>query len=455
MEAGGVMNTPHDTDRASPGAHDHGSHDDGGHDHRGHGRFPGLGRTEVTRSEELTPVDEQLAYVREHVPDFDPIHLRSEEALGLVLAEDVVGQHPLPAFANSAMDGYAVQAADLAGATQADPVILWVTGEVPAGAAELPRVETGTAAEIMTGAPLPPGADAVVPVETTSRDEDRVRVHVAVDPGRHVRRVGEDVSPGQQLLSAGHRVGPEDIGLLAAVGMPRVSCYPAPRVAVLATGDELVPAHASVGPGQIRDANGPMMAAMVREAGGISHRTEIVADEQEALIGALDSSLSYADVVVATGGASVGAYDLIEEVVGELGQVRASKVAMKPGKPQIFGLVRGVPVFGLPGNPVSAFVSFEVFVRPLLRRMLGRSGPSRPVVTARLAEPAPGAGPRRHYLRVRLSREGGGWTARPIARQGSHVLTSVVRAHGLAEIPEGTDELPAGESVRVNLLVDA
>lgn len=430
-------------------AHDH-HHD---HDH-GHGRFPGLGRTEVTRADELVTIDEHRAVIRRQLPEFEPIELRAEEILGLVLAQDVVGQDPVPAFDNSAMDGYAVQAADVAETTDDDPVRLEVIGEVAAGSGDLPEVEPGTAVRIMTGAPVPPGADAVVPVETTVTAGVMIRVHAPVAEGRHIRRAGEDIAAGDQLLRSGHRLRPADIGLLAAVGLPRVLCYPSPRVAILATGDELVPANRPVGPGQIRDANGPMLGALVREAGGVPHRTEIVPDTREALTDAIDSSIGHADAVVATGGASVGAYDLIEQVLDGFGEVTAAKVAMKPGKPQVFGVVKGVPIFGLPGNPVSAFVSFDVFVRPVLRRMQGRRDLHRPTVTATLTEPAPGAGPRRHLLRVRLARDDdGGWTARPTGAQGSHLLTSVVRADGIAEIPEDSGGLDAGEQVRVRLLV--
>ncbi len=428
---------------------------DHAHDHgHGHGRFPGLGRTEVTRAEELVPVGEHLDHVARRVPSFEPIELRAEETLGLVLAEDVVGEEPVPAFANSAMDGYAVDADDVAGAGPEDTAVLEVVGEVLAGAGELPEVEPGTTVRIMTGAPLPPGADAVVPVETTRRAGVLVHVHAPVAPGRHVRGVGEDISPGEQLLSAGRRIRPADVGLLAAVGRSRVLCYPAPRVGVVTTGDELVPAHRTPGPGQIRDANGPMLAALVRQAGGIPHRTGPVGDDRSALTEALDSAVGHVDLVVATGGASVGTHDLLAESLARLGTVTTAKVAMKPGKPQVFGVVGGVPVFGLPGNPVSALVSFEVFVRPTLRTFQGRRDHHRPAVVARAAEPLPGAGPRRHYLRVRLREEDGGWLASPTGHQGSHVLTSVVRADGLAEIPAGTEEVAAGEAVTVHLLVE-
>lgn len=414
----------------------------------------GHGRAEVTVADELISVEAHLEHILSSVQPVEPIDLRPAEALGLVLAEEIQSDEPVPAFANSAMDGYAVVAEDVAAARQEEPVRLDVTGEVAAGAGELPRVEPGTAVVIMTGAPLPPGATAVVPVEqTTSDDAGTVAVHVAPDKGANIRAVGEDVQPGQVLLPAGHRLRPGDVGLLAAVGVVSVSCIPSPRVAILATGDELVAADQPLQRGNIRDANGPMLSAMVREVGGIPHRTEIVGDDRRALHGELDASLAHADLVIVSGGASVGVYDLVGEVLADLGSARAVKVAMKPGKPQVFGQVDGVPVFGLPGNPVSSFVSFEVFVRPALRALQGRTGEDRAIVYARVAEPIPGAGIRRHFARVKVGREEGRWVARPTGSQGSHLLTSVVQADGLAEIPPGTDELAAGEDVRVRLLV--
>lgn len=418
------------------------------------GAFPGQGRAEVTDASELLAVDTYLEHILQRMPSLEPIELRVTDALGLVLAEQVSAREPIPAFANSAMDGYALVAGDVADARHDAPVSLRLAGEVAAGAAELPTVEAGVAVRIMTGAPLPPGADAVVPVELTREDAGEVAVHRRVDAGAHVRRIGEDVQAGQRLLASGHRLRPADVGLLAAVGVPRVRCLPAPRVVIVSTGDELVSPDQVPGPGQIRDANGPMLAALARQAGALPFQAGIVPDDRKALLYAFDSNLGHADMIVATGGVSAGVYDLVKDVLESLGDVGAFKVAMKPGMPQVFGKIAGVPVFGLPGNPVSSFVSFEVFVRPAIRALQGRRDRTRPLVTATFTEAVSTPAHKRTYLRVKLRREGREWFATPTGSQGSHVLTSVVQADGLAEIPEEVTTVRVGDPARVHLLVE-
>lgn len=420
-------------------------------------QFRGLGRSEITAPEELTPVEQHLDAILASVEPLDPIELKISDALGLVLAEDVNSGEPVPAFANSAMDGYAVIAEDVAGASEEHPVHLEVAGEVAAGTRSLPSVEAGVAVRIMTGAPVPPGADAVVPVEVTSdRDDGGIAVHRPSAAGEFVRTVGEDIRAGQGLLRAGHRLRAQDIGLFASVGQSRVRCHPAPRVVVMSTGDELVPFERRPGAGLIRDVNGPMLAAQVREAGALPFSAGIVRDERKALMHAVDTNLGHADVMVVTGGASAGAYDLVRDAIGALGEVRSLKIAMKPGMPQIFGQIRGVPVFGLPGNPVSAYVSFEVFVRPVLRVLQGRHDLHRPAVQAVLDEEVETPPGKRTFLRVRLARRRDGrLVATPTGPQGSHVLTSVVQADGLAEIPESTMTASRGHLVSVRLLVES
>ncbi len=416
--------------------------------------FQGLGRQEVVTAAELTPVDDYLAFVLQRIQRPRPIRLRSADALGLVLAQDVVATEPLPAFANAAMDGYALVAQDTAGATVEAPRPIRVVGEVAAGAAELPVVQPGQAVRIMTGAPLPPGADAVVPVEQTSGSGDVVHVHVELQRGRHIRRVGEDVQPGQRLLAAGRRIGAADIALMAASGHANVEVYPAPRVVVVSTGDELVPADRQPAAGQIRDSNGPMLAALVRQAGGVPFVTGGIPDTRRDLLDAFDANLGHADLFVSAGGVSAGKHDHLRDVVAALGEVHAFKVAMKPGMPQVFGLVRDVPVLALPGNPVSAFVSFEVFVRPAIRQLQGRRDRGRPVVRAVLTEPVRAPRHKRAYVRVSLQREDRQWHATPVAGQGSHQLAGLVRADGLAEVPAHVTQLEAGDRVAVHLLVD-
>jgi molybdopterin molybdotransferase len=325
---------------------------------------------------------------------------------------------------------------------------------VAAGVSPVDEVVPGTAVRIMTGAPMPAGADAVVPVELTRGSESEVTFRAPARPGAHVRHPGEDLTVGQSLVAAGHRLTPADVGLLASAGVALVRCFAAPRVVIVSSGDELVPSDTTPGPGQIRDANGPMLAAMVRAADAVPFSVGIVPDDHRALRNALDTNLGHADLILCSGGASAGTRDLLPEVIGELGEVASVKVAMRPGMPQIRGRIRGVPVIGLPGNPVSAFVSFEVFVRPAIRRLQRRRTLERPTVWARITEPLTSPPNKRGYIRVRLSRDAGGWVATPTGPQGSHLVTSIARASGLAIVPEEVVEVPADAEVSVQLLVD-
>ena len=419
--------------------------------HRG---FTGLGRGDIVRPDELVPVTAYREEVLASLPGLEAIEMRSADALGLVLAADVHSEEPVPSFANSAMDGYAVIASDIAGASEEHPAELDVVGEVAAGSADLPEMRPGAAVRIMTGAPIPAGADAVVPVEVTLEERRAVRVFRAGRPGEFVRTVGQDVEPGQRLLPRGHRMRPADVGLLAATGVHRVMVHPAPRVVLLSTGDELVPADRQPGPGMIRDANGPMLAALVRQVGALPYVAGIVRDDHRLLAEAIDTNLGHADAVIVTGGISAGAHDHLHDVLAQLGQVTSYRVAMQPGMPQLFGRVGDVPIFGLPGNPVSTFVSFEVFVRPALRSLQGRRDLDRPVVPATLTGEVTSPEHKRSFLRVRLHRGDAGWEATPTGPQGSHLITSIVRADGLAEIPEDVTSAGPGDRVVVRLLVD-
>lgn len=419
--------------------------------HRG---FTGLGRGDIVLPEELVSVSAYRAAVLASLPGLEAIELRSADALGLVLAAEVRSEEPIPSFANSSMDGYAVVAADVADASEGDPVELDVIGEVAAGSGDLPQVTPGSAVRIMTGAPVPAGADAIVPVEVTREERRTVSVFRAGRAGEFVRTVGQDVEAGQSLLPAGHRIRPADIGLLAATGVHRIRCHPAPRVVLLTTGDELVPADRQPGPGRIRDANGPMLSSLVRQVGALPYVAGIVRDDHRALAEAIDTNLGHADAVIVSGGISAGAHDHLHDVLAQLGSVTSYRVAMQPGMPQLFGRVGDVPIFGLPGNPVSTFVSFEVFVRPALRQMQGRRDLDRPVVQARLTEEVASPPDKRSFIRVRLRRGATGWEATPTGPQGSHLLTSIVRADGLAEVAEDVTTASAGDVVAVRLLVD-
>ena len=417
-------------------------------------RFVGHGQDEVTPADQLIHVEEHLDAILAMLPRPEPIALRTSDALGLVLAETAVCGVTLPASDNSAMDGYALVSDDLTGASRAQPVRLVATGEVTAGAGDVPTVARGTCVRIMTGAPIPPGADAVVPVELTVADGDAVTFHLAARVGDNIRHAGEDLVPGTQLVAAGRRVAPADVALLTAAGVTSVVCIPAPRVVIMSTGDELVPADREPEPGRVRDSNGPMLAAMVRATGGVPFLTGAVPDDRDALREAFESNLGHADLFVCTGGASAGTRDLLADVIAELGEVRSVKVAMRPGMPQIRGRIGVVPVIGLPGNPVSSYVSFEVFVRPAIRALQGRRDVHRPTVVARAVEPLTAPPHKRGYLRVRLARDGAAWTVRPTGAQGSHLITSIAEADGLAIVPETVTEVRVGDEVRVMLLVD-
>jgi molybdopterin molybdotransferase len=418
--------------------------------------FVGRGQDEVTPAGQLTPVDAHLEAILAMLPTPEPIELRTADGLGLILAETATCQVLLPAEDNSAMDGYAVVADDLVAASREQPVRLAVVGEVVAGSDDPPTVARGTCVRIMTGAPIPPGADAVVPVELTVAEDDGATAvfHLVPRDGDNIRRAGEDLVPGRELVAAGRRIAPADVAILSAAGVSRLVCIPAPRVVIMSTGDELVPAEREPGPGHLRDSNGPMLAAMVKATGGVPFVTGAVPDDHAALTEAFESNLGHAELFVCTGGASAGTRDLLADVIGELGEVEAVKVAMRPGMPQIRGRIGSTPVIGLPGNPVSSFVSFEVFVRPAIRALQGRRDVHRPTVVARASEPLHAPAHKRGYLRVRLSREGNGWAVRPTGAQGSHLITSIAQADGLAIVPEAVTEVNVGDEVRVMLLVD-
>ena len=416
--------------------------------------FVGRGRAEVVTDDELVSFDDYRRTVLDTIGPLDHMQVRVGDALGLVLADDVIASEPLPGFANSAMDGYAVQARDLAGATVDEPVTLQVTGEAAAGHPATGTVEPGSAIAIMTGGQVPVGADAVVPVERTSGSGSEVAFHDAPDVGANIRTVGQDVAVGTHVLSAGARLTTADIGLLAALGVADVMAVPTPRVAVISTGDELVPPGHTPGPGQLRDSNGPMVRALVRQAGALAQKLPIVGDDHGRLREALDSATGHADLIITTGGVSAGRHDHLVDVVRQLGEAMPHKVAMKPGMPQLLGVVGDTPLLGLPGNPVSTFVSFELFARPAIRRMQGRADLDRPIVRASLTEDVGTPQNKRTFVRVRLEQEDGRWKATPSGGQGSHVLSALSAADGLAIVDAGTATAWAGETVPVLVLVE-
>ena len=372
-------------------------------------------------------------------------------ARGRVLAADVVAAVSLPSFDNSAMDGYAVRSAELAGASPHSPAELPVAADVPAGRVDGPPLQPGTAHRVMTGAPVPTGADAIVPVEQTDGGTQRVRIRAAPLPGAHVRYEAEDVRSGDVVLTAGTVLGPAQIGVAAAVGAAKVTVRRRPVVLVLSTGSELVAPGEPLRRGQIYESNGPMLTAAVEEAGGQADLLRFVPDDVPRFLAEVrDREQARAvDLVLTSGGVSAGAYEVVKDALTGRG-VEFVRVAMQPGGPQGAGRLDGTPVVTLPGNPVSAQVSFEVFVRPALRVALGHPHPDRPVVTARLARELTSPPGRRQFRRGVVDAVEG--TVREIGSPASHLLGSLARADCFVVVPEDTTHLPAGAPVAVWLL---
>ena len=375
-------------------------------------------------------------------------------ARGRVLAADVVAAVSLPSFDNSAMDGYAVRAAELAGASEASPVELRVAADIPAGRTDVPVLEPGTVHRIMTGALLPSGADAVVQVENSDGGVDRVRISAQPEVGAFLRHAGEDVTAGDVVLTAGTILQAPQIGVAAAVGSATVPVRRRPVVLVLSTGSELVAPGTPLQPGQIYESNGPMLAAAVEEAGGVAELLRFVPDDVDEFLGVLRDRVErgMTDLVLTSGGVSAGAYEVVKDAFTGRG-VDFVKVAMQPGGPQGAGVVAdlgGVAVVTLPGNPVSSQVSFEVFVRPALRAAMGHPHPDRPAVTATLGERVTSPAGRRQFRRGALDAVRG--SVREVGSAASHMLGSLALAECLFVVPEDVTELDAGAPVEVWLL---
>jgi molybdopterin molybdotransferase len=389
-----------------------------------------------------------------------PLASTSQElaaAEGCVLAEDVTAAVALPSFDNSSMDGYAVRAADVAGASQDSPATLRVTGEIAAGDIGVYRLAPGTAIKIMTGAQLPAGADAVVPVELTDGGNAQVAIYAPAEEGNAVRYAGGDATEGETLLTAGTRMRPMQIAVAASAGRRAVTVRPRPRVVVLSTGDELTEPGTPLVPGRIWDSNSYMIAAAAREAGAVAYRRSVVPDDPSGVLPALEEQLIRADLLITTGGVSMGGeHDVVKAALRDLGTVTFRKVAMQPGMPQGFGLIgkggeggKGlVPIFTLPGNPVSAYVSFQLFVRPAIAALQGADDLSLPTVQAILTGPVRSPSGRRSYLRGVLD----GTKVTPLSGQGSHQIAYLGRANALIIVPEWETRLPADETVDVLVL---
>ncbi len=401
-----------------------------------------------------------LAFLHVLEPERKPIL----DALGQVLAEDIEGHFDIPPLANSAMDGYAVQATSVAGASPEHPMTLRVTGIVAAGHLPTVAVETGTAVRIMTGAAIPDGADAVVPFEDTDEVErrasstsmDTIGVNVAVPIGVNVRPAGQDVSAGQQVLQKGAVLRAQEIGVLASLGYGEVSVIRRPEVSILATGDELVDPACEPRPGGIYDSNSYSIASAVRQAGGVPHLLGIAGDNVEAIGKMLKQGLA-SDILITSAGVSKGDYDVVKDVLARQGDISFWSVRMRPAKPIAFGTLAGpdgrrVPHLGLPGNPVSTLVGFEQFGRPAIAKMLGKGDSPRPTVQAILEEDIDNFDGRRVYARVQVVKREGVYYAKLTGHQSSNLLTSMTRANGLAICLEDTSVKKTGEQVTVQMI---
>jgi molybdopterin molybdotransferase len=395
-------------------------------------------------------VEEHQAVVNGLLPPLAEESVPLASAHGRVLARDVEAAVALPGFDNSAMDGYAARWAEIASAAGA-PVRLPVVEDIPAGRTDVVPLAPGTVHRIMTGAPVPPGADVIVPVELTDGGTDVVEIRDAPPAGTHLRARGEDIAAGAVALHAGDPLGAAQLGLAAAVGVSTLPVRRQPRVLVLSTGSELVAPGEPLLPGQIYESNSRLLVAAVEDAGGQARRLHFVPDDVGQFLAAVRAELATADLLITSGGVSAGAYEVVKDAFRGLGTVQFAKVAMQPGGPQGAGTVDGVPVVTLPGNPVSAFVSFEVFVRPALRRALGHSAPDRLHVPARLTGPLRSPPGRRQFLRGRY----GGGEVSQVGGPGSHLVAHLARANCLVVVPEDVTDLPAGAEVDVVLIEGA
>ena len=405
----------------------------------------------ATSDDQVTGVDELVARITDSLTPLPDFSLPLMDALGMALAEDVYADVALPSFDNSAMDGYAVRAADVADATSDAPVRLPVVGEISAGRAHHLALSPGTAVKIMTGAPVPTGADAVVPYEWTDRGVAQVVIERAADEGANIRRAGEAVAAGDLVVEHGTILGPRHLGLLASVGRASVRSRPRPRVVVISTGSELRDPGTSLGHDSIYDGNSYLLAAAAQQAGATAYRVGIVPDDARAFTEALSDQLVRADLVVTSGGVSEGDYDVVKEALSGLGTVWFGKVAMQPGRPQGFGVVGEdrIPIFTLPGNPVSAYVSFETFVLPALRTLMGKTPVSRPTRRARLTDPIQSILGKRQLVRARFDTDRGGAFVTPVGGHGSHLLGDLARANALVVVGEESGGLSAGDMVQV------
>ncbi len=397
----------------------------------------------------MLTVAQYLNLVLDSVAELPPMELPISEVNGCVLAEDIYARWPLPSFNNSSMDGYAVISADLVDASESSPVILPVIDDIPAGFKSLETLHRGQAIRIMTGAPMPAGADSVIPIESTDGGSQSVQIRASIDLGSCIRHEGEDVKAGDLVLGKGTFVGPRQIALIAAVGHGSISVIPKPRVAVLATGSELVEPGTELKFGLISDSNSFLITATANDSGADAYRLPPAQDDEDKLIEILEDQVHRADLIITTGGVSMGAYDPVKAAFLKLGTAEFHKVAMQPGMPQGFGSVgeSAIPIITLPGNPVSAYISFETFIRPAIRKMRGLTTLQRPLQSVTIRGELNSPVDKVQFARARFIERG---QVEPVGTgQGSHVLGGLAQADALIVIPMGIDRIASGDQVRV------
>jgi molybdopterin molybdotransferase len=411
----------------------------------------GHGHGHAHGDEPLTPVEDHLAEILDTITPLAPAEVGLGDAGDLVLAEDVSAASPLPSFDNSGMDGYAVRVGDVAAATAENPVTLPVTAEVAAGDTGAYALQPGTSIKIMTGAMLPHGAEAVVPVEWTDGGSTQVKIRAEAEYGHAIRLAGEDAKAGQVLVTAGTRLRPMHIAVIAAAGRGSVLVRPRPRVVVLSTGNELAEPGTPVVPGRIWDSNSLMLAAAAREAGCLAYRQVALPDHPDQILPAIEDQLARADLMITTGGVSMGGeHDVVKAALQQLGTITFRKVAMQPGMPQGFGTVARVPIFTLPGNPVSAYVSFQVFARPAIGALQDYDRLGLEKIAAELTGPLRSPAGRRSFLRGVLDRTRG--LVAPLTGQGSHQVATLGQANALVIVPERVVRMSEGDTAEVLVL---
>lgn len=407
----------------------------------------------------LLNLDVAIARILERFECLPPETLPLPETLNRVLAEDLISDIQLPPFDNSAMDGFAIQAADSHNASNETPVTLKLVMDIPAGVFPQQKLEAGQAARIMTGAPIPDGADAIIPVEDTDVDfsdldkpmPETVALHKQVEKGAEIRFAGENIDVGQTILSSGTVIRPAEIGMLASLGHSNVAVVRKPKVVIVGTGDELVGIDEDLAPGKIRDSNSYTLSALARQDGAEAIRLPIAPDNPDAIRKLFQNALAQKpDLIISSAGVSVGAADYVRSIIEELGEIGFWRINIRPGKPLAFGRIGDVPFFGLPGNPVSAMVTYDVLVRPALLKMGGRQDNSQ-YIEAITGEVMRSDG-RRTFARVRIERENGQFVAYATGTQSSGALVSMVKADGLLIIPENNRLIETGTKLKVKLL---